>query len=198
VAVGFHEGCSDAMRAASLDVCEFILVDAAGELRPSWSVRVPAWSATLRKRDTLSAMRLVSTAETHARVMFGGKIKGGPDWMPGVAEELLCSLERDQPVALLSGFGGVAAVLAGLLRGQDPLPAFPAHPRLAALDAKIEAYRANPGGYPVTFIDEPDLMGAVEAVGRFLDGLPPPGPRPVTTAGNVLYDRASAPSGATP
>jgi hypothetical protein len=135
---------------------------------------------------------VVSTEETDARVMFGGKIKGGPDWMPGVAEELLGSLERGQPVALLSGFGGVAAVLAKVLRGHAELPGFAAHPRLKALLGAIGAYRADPSADPVTIIDETDPIRAVAAVGAFLDGLPPPRPKPEDPLVHVLYDRATA------
>jgi hypothetical protein len=44
-------------------------------------------------------------------VLVGGKIKGWSGWLPGVAEELMCSVKAGQPTLLLSGFGGVAAKL---------------------------------------------------------------------------------------
>lgn len=192
VAMGFHEGCTEAVRAASRALCAFILVDAEGQARPQWSDTLPAETATHRKRDALSAMRRLSTEETDARVMFGGKINGGPDWMPGVAEELLCSLERGQPVALLSGFGGVAAVLAKALRGLGPPPTILRHPRADALAQLIEAHRADPGAFALTIIDEADPTRAVAAVGAFLDGLPPPGPKPEGAPAHVWVERAPA------
>jgi hypothetical protein len=128
VAVGHHAACTAAQRASLLDLCTFILVDAPPQLRPaaerlSWAVKLdraadPA-AYLLRTCNALSEMRRLSTAETDARVLVGGKLKGWSGWLPGVAEELLFSIKDGQPALLLSGFGGVAGKLGEYLTSAD-------------------------------------------------------------------------------
>lgn len=60
----------------------------------------------------LSAMRATVCGETVARIAAGGRIEGYKGRMPGVAEEVLLSLEAQQPVFLLGGFGGCARGIA--------------------------------------------------------------------------------------
>ena len=81
----------------------------------------------------MTAMRLLETAETVARIVLGGTfgptLKTGPDgsqtetWyasrIPGVLEEIMTSVEAGQPVFLVGGFGGVAAMVVDILEGKD-------------------------------------------------------------------------------
>ena len=73
----------------------------------------------------LSAMRATMCGETVARIAAGGRIEGYKGRMPGVAEEVLLSLEARQPVFLLGGFGGCARGIAetiGLVERKDRSP----------------------------------------------------------------------------
>jgi SLOG cluster2 len=54
----------------------------------------------------LTAMRQVMRAETHARIVLGGRVDKYKGSMPGIAEEALLSLKGGQPLFLLGGFGG--------------------------------------------------------------------------------------------
>ena len=65
--------------------------------------------------DGLTAMRIVMRGGTAARVAVGGRINGYRGRMPGVAEEVLLSLEARQPVFLIGGFGGCARDIAGTI-----------------------------------------------------------------------------------
>ena len=56
----------------------------------------------------LTAMRTVMREETGARVVLGGRVEGYKGTMPGIAEETCLSLQAQQPVYLLGGFGGCA------------------------------------------------------------------------------------------
>jgi hypothetical protein len=81
----------------------------------------------------MNAMRKLETAETVARIVLGGSfgptIKTAVDgsqterWyasrIPGVLEEIIMSVESGQPVFLLGGFGGVAAMVVDILEGKD-------------------------------------------------------------------------------
>lgn len=58
--------------------------------------------------EGLTAMRRVMCQETDARVVLGGKVDGYKGRMPGIAEEVLLSLELRRPVFLIGGFGGCA------------------------------------------------------------------------------------------
>jgi len=81
----------------------------------------------------MTAMRMLETKETIARVVLGGTFgpttKTGVDgsqtesWyasrIPGVLEEIIISIEAKQPVFLLGGFGGVAAMVVDIIEGKD-------------------------------------------------------------------------------
>ena len=73
----------------------------------------------------LSAMRATMCGETVARIAAGGRIEGYKGRMPGIAEEVLLSLEARQPVFLIEGFGGCARGIAeaiGLVERKDRSP----------------------------------------------------------------------------
>ena len=65
--------------------------------------------------DGLTAMRIAMRGGTVARVAAGGRIDGYRGRMPGIAEEVLLSLEARQPVFLIGGFGGCARDIAGTM-----------------------------------------------------------------------------------
>jgi hypothetical protein len=63
----------------------------------------------------LTAMRQVMRAETHARIVLGGRVDKYKGVMPGIAEEALLSLQARQPLYLMGGFGGCARDVAETL-----------------------------------------------------------------------------------
>ena len=65
--------------------------------------------------EGLTAMRRVMCEETDARVVLGGRVEGYKGRMPGIAEEVLLSLELHRPVYLVGGFGGCARDVAETL-----------------------------------------------------------------------------------
>lgn len=56
----------------------------------------------------LTSMRTETTRLADARVVLGGQVDGYRGRMPGVAEEVLLTLQARKPVFLLGGFGGCA------------------------------------------------------------------------------------------
>ena len=63
----------------------------------------------------LTAMRRIMRAHSDARVVLGGRVEGYKGRMPGIAEESLLSLEAQQPVFLVGGFGGCTRDIAETL-----------------------------------------------------------------------------------
>ena len=68
----------------------------------------------------LTAMRELMRAQTNARLVLGGKLKGYMGAMPGIAEEALLAMKAKQPVFLVGGFGGCARAIAETLGIMDP------------------------------------------------------------------------------
>lgn len=223
VAVGHHGGCTPAVRAQVLDLCSFILVDGPAHLRPpgqalTWDLKLDPLanpSAHLERTcGALSEMRRVSTAETDARVLVGGKIKDWSGWLPGVAEELMCSVKAGQPTLLLSGFGGVAAKLGAYLlnpaKGWPEELTFAYHDRRRSTGPEDKAAwtptarerqrgrfdelrRVMDGGTSmVTVCDKPDLRSAVAEVQGWLVALPAKTAAGVVVETNVLRDDLEA------
>jgi len=60
----------------------------------------------------LTAMRKRMLKETQARIVLGGRVVGYQGVMPGIAEEALLSLQAQQPLFLMGGFGGCAKDIA--------------------------------------------------------------------------------------
>ena len=65
--------------------------------------------------EGLTAMRKMMCSETDGRVVLGGRVQGYSGRIPGVAEEVLLSLDSRRPVFLLGGFGGCARDIAETL-----------------------------------------------------------------------------------
>lgn len=63
----------------------------------------------------LTAMRSTITAESTARIVLGGKTSKFNGSMPGIAEEVLISLQSHKPVYLLGGFGGCTREILDLM-----------------------------------------------------------------------------------
>lgn len=59
-----------------------------------------------------SGLRRYMAGATTGRIVIGGQLRNYKGAMPGVIEEVLFSIESDQPVYLAGGFGGAAAAIA--------------------------------------------------------------------------------------
>lgn len=100
-------------------ICRFVAVPGAqpapsGAPAPKTNPRHARLAA-----DALTAMRRLSTEQSHVRVVAGGKIRGWTGWLPGILEEVACSLEQEQLPLILGGFGGCAGLIAAFLRDVD-------------------------------------------------------------------------------
>ena len=76
----------------------------------------------------LTAIREKVTEDTIARVVLGGRARG--PGMPGVVEEAAISLDHDQPLLVVGGFGGAASLIARVVTGKavpDDVPAATRH-----------------------------------------------------------------------
>ena len=71
--------------------------------------------------EGLTAMRRTMQGEIDARILLGGRVENYKGRMPGVAEEALLSLQSEQPVFLLGGFGGCTRDIAETLGLADTL-----------------------------------------------------------------------------
>ena len=74
------------------------------------SIALPAGDA--RWAASLSACRRVMTEACDARIVVGGRTSNFLGSMPGIAEEVLGSLQHRQPLFLVGGFGGCARDIA--------------------------------------------------------------------------------------
>lgn len=121
------------IRADLTGVCEFLAVD------PPGGAPVPADQADLKDpaharaaADALTRMRDTSTAATSTRVVVAGKRRNWLGWLPGIAEEVACSVQHGQLVLVIGGFGGCASDIAAYLR--DPAAPLPPSLTLAAAE----------------------------------------------------------------
>lgn len=76
----------------------------------------------------LTAMRTVMRDNTSARVVVGGQVENYKGKMPGIAEEVLLSLQAGQPVFLVGGLGGCARDIAeavGLIEPWNGIRSWP-------------------------------------------------------------------------
>lgn len=62
-----------------------------------------------------SGLRRFITDATHARVLVGGQLRGYQGAMPGLVEEAIFSIGRQQPLYVAGGFGGASALIAQAL-----------------------------------------------------------------------------------
>jgi hypothetical protein len=68
----------------------------------------------------LTEMRVKLASETDARILLGGRPDRFLGLYPGILEEALLAIERDQPLYVLGAFGGAARLVARALRGERP------------------------------------------------------------------------------
>ncbi len=105
------------MQASLVGVCAFRI------LEPSPALRDAGWEHPVRKAHALSEMRRLSSEESRARVALGGGLHRWSGWLPGIAEEVLCTLKADRLPIVIGSFGGCAGVLARYLA--DPKEPWP-------------------------------------------------------------------------
>ena len=111
-------------RADLAGMCAFEQIYPPGAARPLPTDAAYRRSATgmTHAANALTAMREVTADPHHGfalRIVLGGKIANAAGWMPGIAEEVMCSLDADQLPIILGGFGGCAMLLADFLRSPD-------------------------------------------------------------------------------
>jgi len=102
----------------------------------------PEWA------DGLTAMRTAMRNASDARIVLGGAVEDFKGRMPGVAEEALLSLDGEQPLFLLGGFGGCAfdiAVELGLAADTNPSRNWPGRDRFSrfSIDSLRNGLTAN-------------------------------------------------------
>ncbi len=67
---------------------------------------------------TLSEMRMSSIEKSNSRICAGGKLSGYSGKMPGVLEEIMIALEKEKPLYLLGGFGGVVGEVCSTIKNK--------------------------------------------------------------------------------
>lgn len=102
------------------DTVELCLLDVSGEPAELTFTKQEQSSASLQWARSLTQMRTRTTNESVARIAIGGKTQGFMGDMPGIAEEVLISLEAQKPVYLLGGFGGCARDILDVIGFQNP------------------------------------------------------------------------------
>jgi hypothetical protein len=109
-------------RADLAGICTFVVVPDSSPVPSSQGDLSKPAHARLAA-DALTQMRHASTQDAHLRVVMGGKIRNWSGWVPGIAEEVACSLEAGQLPLIIGGFGGCAGELARFLG--DPAVLWP-------------------------------------------------------------------------
>lgn len=66
-------------------------------------------------------MRLQMSKDCSARIVIGGKLCDYLGFLPGILEETWLTMSEGKPVYLIGGFGGAAAKIISLLKGEDVL-----------------------------------------------------------------------------
>lgn len=80
-------------------------------------------SAHLHWAKSLTQMRALTTFESTARIVLGGRTQGFMGDMPGIAEEVMISLTNKSPVYLLGGFGGCTREILDVMGVHNPIQA---------------------------------------------------------------------------
>lgn len=98
-----------------------------------------------RDQRSYSAMRRHITGISHARVLIGGQLSGFKGVMPGIIEEAVYAVEAGQPLYVVAGFGGAAALVAKALDIDDlswAADSFPKRPDDARIDRSLDQLRS--------------------------------------------------------
>lgn len=97
-------------------------------------------------RQSYSAMRRHITDISHARVLIGGRLAGFKGDIPGIIEEAVYAVEAGQPLYVVAGFGGAAALVAQALDIDDldwAADGFPKRPHDDRIDESLERLRST-------------------------------------------------------
>lgn len=117
----------------------------------------------------MTAMREKQVAETRARIVLGGKtdkaLTRQPDgsikesWymsrIPGVLEEVYFSALAGQPIFLIGGFGGAAAMVIDLIKGKDRKEATWEFQKAAPHSEALRNLYSDRG---ITWVDYPEIV----------------------------------------
>lgn len=98
-------------------VAELVCLDENGKRLPLMSRQsIQTREPTVAEwADGLTTMRRTVQAESHARIILGGRVENFKGSMPGIAEEAIIALHSDVPLFVLGGFGGCARDIAETL-----------------------------------------------------------------------------------
>jgi hypothetical protein len=97
-------------------------------------------------------MREAMTDATDARVLLGGQVRGFSGGMPGLVEETLLALDRDQPVFLCGGMGGCTRVIIDAIQGRQP----------SELTEKYQTEGTEQAGYKQFLADQKPRAHAIQ------------------------------------
>lgn len=89
---------------------ESLIINKTTFLPPNNSQNLYVWSKCLTK------MRNDMIDKSDVRICAGGRITGYKGIMPGVLEEILIAIEKDKPIYLLGGFGGVTSEVCNIIQ----------------------------------------------------------------------------------
>lgn len=98
------------------------------------------------KMISYSSLRSFLGKVTDARVIMGGQLEGYQGKIPGIIEEALISIQAGQPLYVVAGFGGAAALVAQALKIDDLSWApdgFPTQPKDEGIEISINQLRSQ-------------------------------------------------------
>lgn len=93
------------------DIADYVCKDT--PVKPDTSQNKYIWSRTLTE------MRVMSIERSNSRICAGGKLTGYLGKMPGVLEEIMIALEKEKPLYLLGGFGGVVGEVCSTIKNKS-------------------------------------------------------------------------------
>jgi len=99
-----------------------------------------------RDQRSYSAMRQHITDISHARVLVGGRLSDFTGAMPGIIEEAIYAVEAGQPIYVVAGFGGAAALVARALDIDDlnwAADGFPKRPDDQRIEESLNRLRST-------------------------------------------------------
>ena len=118
------------------------------EIDPSTTTQGPEPAAGLnghRDAHSYSAMRRHIIGISHARVLMGGQLSDFKGAVPGIIEEAVYAVESGQPLYVVAGFGGAAALVAEALDIDDlnwTADSFPKRPDDHRIDRSLDQLRS--------------------------------------------------------
>jgi hypothetical protein len=148
---------------------------------------------------SLTQMRRRLAEETDARLLLGGRPHEFLGLYPGILEEALLAIERNQPLYVLGAFGGAARLLVRALNGERPpeLTLEYQKSRSEAYAAALQVYDAKRAGRPDLALPAANYEGAVDLLAAYGAGSPQTSSRLAQTNGldddenRALFETAS-------